>query len=57
MVMMTSVRTMLATENQKEAEAVLVFLKMLTAEEQRNFLAFLRGATFVKSMERAEIYM
>ena len=53
MVMVTSVRTMLATENQKEA--VLVFLKMLTAEEQRNFLAFLRGATFVKSMERAEI--
>lgn len=44
----------LAVENQKEAEAVLVFLKMLTVEEQRNFLAFLRGATFVKSMERAE---
>ena len=55
MAMATSVRTMFATENQKEAEAVLVFLKMLTAEEQRNFLAFLRGATFVKSMERAEI--
>lgn len=55
MVMTTSVGTMLAIEDQKEAEAILVFLKMLTAEEQRNFLAFLRGATFVKSMERTEI--
>lgn len=55
MVIATSVGTMLAAEDQKEADAVLVFLKMLTVEEKRNFMSFLRGATFVKSMERAEI--
>lgn len=40
--------TMISQENQNETVEVMEFLKTLDESERKEFLAFLRGAKFVK---------
>lgn len=43
-------KTMLATENQQESTEVVEFLGELAPEEKKDFLAFIQGIRFAKSM-------
>lgn len=42
--------TMLAQENQQEAEEVMGFMEILEQHEKKEFLAFLQGAKFMKNL-------
>ena len=42
--------TMIAQEDGKEAAEVMGFMEMLDNHEKREFLAFIQGAKFVKSL-------
>lgn len=50
----TNTETMLNTENQSEAAEVMEFVKTLSQNERKEFLAFLQGAKFIKSLEEPE---
>lgn len=42
--------TMIAQENRQEAEEVMGFMEILEQHEKKEFLAFLQGAKFMKSL-------
>lgn len=44
------IKTMLAAENQQEAEEVMMFLGELAPEEKKDFLVFMQGIRFAKVM-------
>ncbi|KAI4439514.1 hypothetical protein AALA46_13985 [Enterocloster aldenensis] len=47
--------TMIAQEDGKEAAEVMGFMEMLDNHEKREFLAFIQGAKFVKSLPAGAI--
>ena len=46
---------MIAQEDSKEAAEVMGFMEMLDNHEKREFLAFIQGAKFVKSLPAGAI--
>ena len=45
-----NVETMIATESQKEATEVMTFLGELDPQEKKDFLVFMQGIRFAKSL-------
>ena len=50
--MAEQVKILLKAEQKPEAVAVLQLLGEMTTEEQREFLVFMQGVRFIKSLER-----